>query len=151
IALDQDDLSLLGNVRPKDRQKIITTGIFTVTQLSYTFRPRRRRQSKRTVTFKHDPALKALAIRKGIVHVLGQPELTISSARTVYIDVEGIPNGDFYYLVGIRFNDGQKDVQHAFWADSPDEERDLWASCVRLLQSIDNPQIVHYGSYETQY
>ena len=41
-ALDQDDLSLLAGMSAKERQKLCSKGILTVTQLSYTFRPRRR-------------------------------------------------------------------------------------------------------------
>jgi len=42
IAIDKDDLSLLAGMSAKERQKLRSKGIFTVTQLSYTFRPRRR-------------------------------------------------------------------------------------------------------------
>ena len=62
IACEKDDLSLLATISDKERKKFHEKGIFTVTQLSYTFRPRRR--STPGVT-KHFPALKALAIREG--------------------------------------------------------------------------------------
>ena len=41
-AIEKDDLSLLSNMTAKERKKLHSKGIFTVTQLSYTFRPRRR-------------------------------------------------------------------------------------------------------------
>jgi predicted RecB family nuclease len=41
-AEEKDDLSLLSNMSGKERKKFHTEGIFTVTQLSYTFRARRR-------------------------------------------------------------------------------------------------------------
>jgi predicted RecB family nuclease len=41
-AVDNDDLSLLGGMTDGERRKLRSKGIFTVTQLSYTFRPRRR-------------------------------------------------------------------------------------------------------------
>jgi len=41
-AVEKDDLSLLAGMREKERKKFNNKGIFTVTQLSYTFRPRRR-------------------------------------------------------------------------------------------------------------
>ena len=41
-AMEKDDLSLLAGMSEKERQKLRSKGIFTVTQLSYTFRPRRR-------------------------------------------------------------------------------------------------------------
>jgi len=67
VAEKADDLSLLAKVTEKTRQKYHQKGIFTVTQLSYTYRPRRRRGG-----VKHDHALKALAIRKNQVHVIGK-------------------------------------------------------------------------------
>jgi predicted RecB family nuclease len=42
IALEKDDLSLLATVTAKERKTQNDKGIFTVTQLSYAFRPRRR-------------------------------------------------------------------------------------------------------------
>jgi predicted RecB family nuclease len=41
-AIEKDDLSLLTNLTAKERARLNGKGIFTVSQLSYTFRPRRR-------------------------------------------------------------------------------------------------------------
>jgi predicted RecB family nuclease len=41
-AIEKDDLSLLSSMSEKERKKLRSKGIFTVTQISYTFRPRRR-------------------------------------------------------------------------------------------------------------
>jgi len=41
IATEKDDLSLLSNMSEKERQKLRAKGIFSVTQLAYTFRPSR--------------------------------------------------------------------------------------------------------------
>jgi hypothetical protein len=68
--MQKDDLSLLSTLTEKERKKQNARGIFTVTQLSYTFRSPRR--SPRTLP-KHQPALKALAIRKNQIHILGTP------------------------------------------------------------------------------
>src|SRR5215469_3529762 len=46
-AIDTDELSLLSGMSEKERKKLHGKGIFTVTQLSYTFRPRRRRRELR--------------------------------------------------------------------------------------------------------
>jgi predicted RecB family nuclease len=62
VALEKDDLSLLANMTAKERKTQNDKGIFTVAQLSYTFRPRRRRRFKSSQATKHEPALKALAI-----------------------------------------------------------------------------------------
>jgi hypothetical protein len=41
-AIDKDELSLLGSMTERERTDFNSKGIFTVTQLSFTFRPRRR-------------------------------------------------------------------------------------------------------------
>jgi len=46
-AIEKDDLSLLANITEKERKKFHNKGIFTLTQLSYTFRPRRRPKGMR--------------------------------------------------------------------------------------------------------
>jgi len=147
IAVEKDDLSLLANMTAKQRQKLNDKGIFTVTQLSYTFRPRRRRAFKGSQAFKHEPALKALAIRKDRIHVVGTPTFNIPEG-TVYLDVEGIPDRDFYYLIGLRYRTRDEYVQHSFWADSRSDEREIWASCFGVLKFLQNPRLFHYGNYE---
>jgi predicted RecB family nuclease len=149
-AVESDDLSLLVTMSAKARKRQNGKGIFTVAQLSYTFRPPRRRRDVPGAAPKHDPALKALAIRTGRVHVIGDPRLTLAGTP-VYLDVEGIPDRGFYYLVGLRFSSAGIEVQRSFWADGEADERGMWASCLDALKLIPDPHLVHYGSYETQF
>ncbi|MCX6997625.1 MAG: hypothetical protein NTV49_11185 [Kiritimatiellaeota bacterium] len=76
-AIEKDDLSLLSVMSEKERKKLNSKGIFTVTQLSYTFRPRRRPKRLRDKREKYYHSLKALAIREKKVHIVGTPELKI--------------------------------------------------------------------------
>jgi predicted RecB family nuclease len=147
VAVEKDDLSLLANMSAKERQSHNNKGIFTVTQLSYAFRPRKRSSS---LPQKHHTALKALAIRKKQIHVLGTPP-TLSQGTPVYLDVEGDPDRDFYYLIGLRYSRKGADEHHSFWADTRSGERDMWSECLRTLALIRNPRIIHYGSYEVQF
>ncbi len=147
-AIETDDLSLLPTMSANARKTRIQKGILTVTQLSYTFRPPRRRRSASGPTLKHDPALKALAIRTGRVHVVGAPTLTVAGTA-VYFDVEGVPDRSFYYLVGLRFGLDGAEIQNSFWADDEAGEREMWASCLSALKLIRDPCLIHYGSYET--
>jgi predicted RecB family nuclease len=73
IALKKDDLSLLTTVTTKERKTQNDKGILTVTQLSYAFRPRRSLPHRGLKSLKHEPAVKALAIRKRQIHVVGTP------------------------------------------------------------------------------
>jgi predicted RecB family nuclease len=100
-ALEKDDLSLLSGMTEKERKKVHNKGIFTVTQLSYTFRPRRRPKQLRDKREKYNHSLRALAIRQKKIHIVGSPEITIEGTP-VYLDVEGLPDRDFYYLIGVR-------------------------------------------------
>jgi predicted RecB family nuclease len=120
IAVEKDDLSLLANMSAKERQKLRSKGIFTVTQLSYTFRPRRRPKRQRDKREKYHHSLKALAIREKKIHIVGSPELKIEGTP-VYLDVEGLPDRDFYYLIGLRIGNGESAVQHSLRDPDPVE------------------------------
>jgi predicted RecB family nuclease len=151
IALEQDDLSLLANMTPKERDRQNRRGIFTVMQLSYTFRARRRPKSQAAPDQKHNPSLKALAIRTNRIHVVGSPHLSVPIG-VVYVDVEGTPDTDSYYLIGLRYKgDDGTFIYSSFWADGLPDERDMWLSCLQTLKSIKDVHLVHYGSYETQF
>jgi predicted RecB family nuclease len=146
-ALEKDDLSLLAGMSDKERKKLHGKGIFTVTQLSYTFRPRRRPKRHRDKREKYHHSLKALAIRENKIHVVGSPDLTMEGTP-VYVDVEGLPDRDFYYLIGLRVRNGDSVEQHSLWADNIEEEKKTWNDFLSILARIEKPVLVHYGSLE---
>jgi predicted RecB family nuclease len=149
-AREKDELSLLSGISEKDRKRLHGKGIFTVTQLSYTFRPRRRSRESRGKQEKHHHSLRALAIRENKIHAVGisDPKL---EGTPVFLDVEGLPDRDFYYLIGIRVQAAEGSVQHSFWADDAKEEKLIWNDFIGVLSEITNPHLVHYGSYETTF
>ena len=147
-AREKDELSLLSGISEKDRKRLHSKGIFTVTQLSYTFRPRRRRRESRGKQEKHHHSLRALAIRENKIHAVGIPDPKLEGTP-VFLDVEGLPDRDFYYLIGIRVQAPEGSVQHSFWADDAKEEKLIWNDFLGVLSEIANPHLIHYGSYET--
>jgi predicted RecB family nuclease len=149
-ATEKDDLSLLDGLGTTERAKLNAKGIFTVTQLAYTFRPRRRPKPQASRREKYHHALKALAIRDRKIHVVGTPELALSGTP-VYLDVEGLPDRGFYYLIGVRIPDGAAFLQYSLWADEPSDEHRIWRSLLDILRGIDNPVLIHYGAYETSF
>ncbi len=149
-ATEKDDLSLLSNMSEKERTKFKAEGIFTVTQLSYTFRPRRRPKQSKEKREKYHHALKALAIRLKKIHIVGNPELKIQGTP-VYLDVEGLPDREFYYLIGVRVMISGAVVQSSFWADEVQAEKALWGAFLNLLSGVEKPVLVHYGSFETTF
>ena len=146
-AVEKDDLSLLATMTEKERKKFHNKGIFTVTQLSYTFRPRRRPKRMRDKRDKYYHSLKALAIREKKVHIVGSPELKIEGTP-VYLDVEDLPDREFYYLIGVRIGNGESAVQHSLWADSVEDEGKIWREFLTILETIKKPVMVYYGSFE---
>ena len=149
-AIEKDDLSLLSRMTEKERRKFNSKGIFTVTQLSYIFRPRRRPKRLTAKREKYHHSLKALAIRERKIHIVGSPELKVEGTP-VFLDVEGLPDRDFYYLIGVRVKTAQGVVQHSLWADSASEEKQIWTDFLNILSEIDSPVLVHYGSFETNF
>jgi hypothetical protein len=134
----------------KERARLNSKGIFTVSQLSYTFRPRRRSKRLATKPEKYHHSLKALAIRENKIHVVGDPQLHINGTA-VYFDVEGLPDRDLYYLIGISIETAQGNTHHSLWADGAADEERIWKSFLNILSGVDRPVLVHYGNYETTF
>jgi predicted RecB family nuclease len=147
MALEKDDLSLLSGMTAKERKKQHSKGIFSVTQLSYTFRARRKPKRFASKPEKYSHALRALALRERKIYIAGKPALTLKGTP-VYVDVEGVPDRDFYYLIGMRFTSGDAYMHVSFWANDVSDEKEMWSAFLQALAKIDHPQLIHYGSYE---
>jgi predicted RecB family nuclease len=147
VAIEKDDLTLLSSLTEKERKHQHNKGIFTVTQLSYTFRSRRKPKRLASKPEKYSYALKALAIRERKIYIAGKPNLNIKG-NLVFLDVEGDSLSDFYYLIGMRIKTEDSYIQHSFWANEKSEEKDIWNSFFDILSKIENPQLIYYGHYE---
>jgi hypothetical protein len=150
-AVEKDDLSLLRGLTEKEISKLNNKGIFTVTQYSYTFRPRRRRRKRpRKPSPKHDCSLQALALRTHTIYVAKKNELRFTTPR-LYLDIEGIPEENFYYLIGLLIADGSTPRYHHFWADNRIDESRIWKSFLATISKIGDFTLFHYGSFESKY
>lgn len=124
-AVQEDHLSLLRGLGEKDVKRYARKGIFTVTQLAHTFRPRRNRKRAAKVQTSHYPALQALAIRDKRIYVFGTPQLATSSVQ-IYLDIEGIPEQGFVYLIGMVVVKHDSETRYSFWADDKDQENTIF-------------------------
>ncbi|MFC1509059.1 TM0106 family RecB-like putative nuclease [Candidatus Omnitrophota bacterium] len=150
-AIEKDDLSLLGGMTEKEIDKQAQKGIFTVTQYSYTFRPRKRRKLPQTNNAPRMLELKALAIRTGKIYVYDKPILDILNPQ-IYIDVEGDPCRGFNYLIGMVIIQNGIETRESFWADdSAGKEELIFTQFLKRLDQYDEFSLFHYGSYETKF
>src|SRR5262249_47282674 len=146
-AEEADDLSLLGGKTTRGIAAQNQKGIFTVNQLSYTFRHRNPSKRAKHPSNPHHFALQALALRTKKVHVHGAPTLPAADTE-VYYDIEGLPEGDFYYLIGAAVVQKGETRLHSFWAESRSEQTAAFQQFVDLVASLPGCKLFHFGRYD---
>ena len=81
------------------------------------------------------------------VHVHGVPSLTLSPTQ-VYLDIEGLPDRGFYYLIGALVVRGESQEYHCFWADDESHQAAIFAELAELLTATTDGRVFHYGNYD---
>jgi predicted RecB family nuclease len=147
-AVETDDLSLLAGISEDERNRHRSKGIFTVAQLSYTFRPRRTPKGAKNPARPRYPALQALAIRENTVFVHGSPRLPDPKTQ-VYLDIEGLPDNGSYYLLGALIVTEGQEAFHSFWASDASQEPGIFAQFAEAIANLPDFQVLHFGDYET--
>ncbi|MEM7127146.1 MAG: IS66 family transposase [Chloroflexota bacterium] len=149
-ANQEDNLSLLDRMTPKTMRKLERKGIFTVTQLSYTFKPRKRKKrAKNPPPVTHKLELQALAIREKKIYIQELPEIERKPVE-LFLDIEGIPDQNAYYLFGLLVCEGETSTHHSFWADTLADEAQIWQHFVEKASEYPDAPIYHYGNYEVK-
>jgi len=146
-AKETNDLSLLSGMSEKERSRHRSKGIFTVTQLSYTFRPRRTPKRAKNPVKPHHFALQALAIRENTVYIHGTPELPECKSR-VYLDIEGLPDRGFYYLIGALIVTEERETFHSFWADTESDQAAIFLQFAEAISQLPDLRVFHFGDYD---
>ena len=144
----EDNLSRLGGVTPRIVRRYERKGIFTVKQLSYLFKPRKRKKrSKNPPPTIHNIELQALAIRTGRIYLQELPSLARQDTE-LFLDIESVPDQDLYYLIGLLVCQKETITYHPFWADKSENEEAIWRAFLALTNQYPDAPIYHYGSYE---
>ena len=144
-----DDLSLLDRMTPKAILRYQNKGIFTVKQLSFLFKTRRRRRRRAAQPPHFDLEIQALAIRTGKIYIQTAPEIQRTDIE-LFLDIEGVPDQRFSYLIGLLTRDHEAITHHSFWADTMEEEESIWRMFVEKAKEYPDAPIYHYGSYEVR-
>lgn len=146
-AQKEDNLSLLDRITPKQINKLEKKGIFTVKQLSFIYKPRRRNKKVKNPPILYKPELQALAIRTAKTYIQRLPTLDRKTIE-IFLDIEGLPDDGFFYLFGILVSENNIQSTHSFWADTPQNEKTIWQDVVTLLETYPEGSIYHYGTFE---
>jgi len=145
---EKDCISLLPSMTPKSIANYHNKGVNTITQLSYLFKPRRRRAPNPQSSYLWE--LKALAIREQKTFVIQAPELPDYPIK-IYIDFEGTSDENHIYLIGaLVVKDGQPDESLSFWSDHKQQEEAVFKKLFDLMHQYPNTPVYHYGSYESK-
>jgi predicted RecB family nuclease len=146
-AVQEDNISLLRGMGEKEIKRYARKGIFTVTQLAHTFRPRRRGKRRPPKENHRYHALQALAVRDKRVYVFGTPQLPDAPVH-IFLDIEGDPERGFDYLIGMIVVEGDKEQQFSFWADEPDDEDRIFEQFMETVTRYRDFIVLSYGGYE---
>jgi hypothetical protein len=69
----------------------------------------------------------------------------------VYLDVEGNPEEGFDYLVGLIVVAGAQEQRYSFWADTRDQEGDIFKHFLAVVGRYDDYLVFAYGGYERSF
>jgi predicted RecB family nuclease len=146
-AVNEDNLSLLRSIGPKEIKSYARKGIFTITQLAHTFRPHRRGKRAERRSHRRYHALNALAIRDKFIYVFGTPEL-LAKPVSVFLDIEGKPDEGFVYLIGMIIVRNGVEERRSFWANTEDEECQVFEHFLDEMEQLNPFVLFSYGGYE---
>jgi hypothetical protein len=93
--------------------------------------------------------LQALAIRTKKTYIQTSPKVSRNNPE-LFLDIEGIPDQDFYYLFGLLVVDGANKTYFAHWADDKTEEMAAWNDLLKTISRYPGAPIYHYGNYEAR-
>ena len=149
-AVQADNLSLLRGMGEKELKKWKRRGIFTLTQLSCTYRPRRKRQKLTNNHYPHQFSLKALAIRENRLFVNGPVDIPDSPVN-IFLDLEGNLDGTRIYLIGALVIQDGSETRHSFWAESQADEERIIGQFLDLVRRLPEFRLFCYGAYELKF
>ncbi|MFA5924204.1 MAG: IS66 family transposase [Methylococcaceae bacterium] len=149
-AIQEDSLSLLGGMTKKQILKFEKKGIFTIKQLSYLYRPRKRGRRSRQERVAHKYELQALALRTGNIYIQDKITEIPKHEVEIFIDFECLPDESFFYLFGAVVYQADKQANYQFWATTKNDEESAWKDFISVIEQYGNCPLFHYGSFENK-
>jgi predicted RecB family nuclease len=145
-AKAEGNMGLLDRATSKTIEKYKKKGIFTIQQLSYLYKPRRRKKRAKQLVA-HNLELQALALRTDKIYAQQLPELSRQLIE-LFLDIEGSPDQELYYLIGVLTCKDNATISNSFWADKTFDEAHIWQQFLSITNQYPDAPIYHYGNYE---
>ena len=142
-----DSICLLSNMPVTVRKKYESKGIFTINQLSYLYKPRRRSKKLGERKPIHQYELQALALRTNNIYTSELLKVETEDVE-IYVDIESVPDQQFHYLIGVLISFPRDQRFFSFWANNAKKQKDIWESFLNITKKHMAAPIYHYGSYE---
>ena len=95
----------------------------------------------------HNLELQALALRTDKIYAQQLPELSRQPIE-LFLDIEGNPDQELYYLIGVLICKDDSTISNSFWADKTSDEALIWQQFFSIINEYPDAPIYHYGSYE---
>src|SRR5262249_16848673 len=92
----------------------------------------------------------AMAIRSHMIYVHDIPTLPTAKTR-LYLDVEGKTEKGSYYLIGLLVCEGSTVTSKHYWANTKNDEAEIWRQLLEEISQYDDFVLYHYGSYEKRF
>ena len=146
-AINEDNLTLLNRITLKQINSFEKKGIFTIKQLSYVYKPRRKNRRVKNDHINYKPELQALAIRTEKTYIQKLPFLERNQTE-IFLDIESNPEENFYYLFGVVISENETQKYHSFWSNTLKDEEASWLNLINLIEIYPDKPIYHYGSFE---
>ena len=78
------------------------------------------------------------------------PKYSIIFDFVEVMDIEGVPDYDFFYLIGALVKSNEIYEYHYFWVNDRNEEETIWKNFFDFMNNFSAVPIYHYGNYETE-
>lgn len=145
-----DDLSLLNRVWREEVHRLENVGIQTISALALKSVPELESLAPDVSPVRLETMRdQAIAIKDGRHIIRSQVDLPEADIE-LFFDIESDPLRDFDYLFGVLKVSSQGEEYHHFFADSPDQEGQMWDDFVHFIEQHMDAPIYHYGWFEEE-
>ena len=147
-ALEIDELSLLSGITGLNAIAIEAREYSPLSSFPTRSDRAARAKGQRILQCRTTSRCRRLPSERTLVYIHGTPSFPKSETQ-IYLDIEGLPDNESYYLIGALVVSEGKESFHSFWADDKSEEPARFSEFVESVSQLSDFRILHFGAYDT--